>query len=320
MYKKLTSSNTNHQYKVGSSSWLLKETSGATVFDKFILSFIKGLYIGMRILIRTAVGKKRRDRFYVDNGIGFSDFLYNCVDLLQLDGTLLIVFDVPRYNYKFYSRITRKVENFLIHDVYASMSSHEDDILQSFSPTDGDVVIDVGAAFGFYTILSSMKVGPRGKVVAIEAQPDSFEMLNRNIKLNGLENVITLNYAAYSSEMKLKLYSGYTLMQERTGANNKHKSVDVRANTLDYLVTQLAQIIQVHWIKIDVEGAELEVLRGAHNILSNSKDIKLLIEIHGRENYDSIRKVLDSYGFIVELEKSSNVGNKHVILRKNPDK
>ena len=85
------------------------------------------------------------------------------------------------------------------------MSSHEDDVLQYFSPKEGDVVVDVGAAFGFYTLISSMKVGTRGRVIAIEAQPDSFEMLNLNIKLNRLDNVITLNYAAYSRKAKLKL-------------------------------------------------------------------------------------------------------------------
>ena len=44
----------------------------------------------------------------------------------------------------FYSRMTRKVENFLINDMYTSMSSHEDDVLQYFSPKEGDVVVDVG--------------------------------------------------------------------------------------------------------------------------------------------------------------------------------
>jgi FkbM family methyltransferase len=311
----LSSQNISHQYTVGSGSWLLKEAKGATLFDKFVLASIKGIYICLRVLLKILLGKERRDRFCIDRGINFNDFLYKCVELLRLDDYLLIVFEAPRYNYKFYSRITRKVENFLIHDMYSSMSSHEDDILQFFTPKEGDVVIDVGAAFGFYTILSSRKVGPRGKVLAIEAQSDSFEMLNRNIKLNGLKNVTTLNYAAYCSEMKLKLFSGYSLIQERAEINNQ-KSVEINAKTLDYLVTQLAQITEVHWIKIDVEGAELEVLKGAHNILSNSKDINLLVEIHAQANYDSVRNLLDLYGFMIEFEKSNDVGNKYLVLKK----
>ena len=193
-WQKLTSLNLNQHLRVGSSSWLLKEAKGATLFDKFVLTSLKAMYLGARVLIRIVLGKNRRDRFYINKKINFSDFLYNSVDLLKLDKSLLLVFKAPKYNYMFYSRITRKVENFLINDMYTSMSSHEDDVLQYFSPKEGDVVVDVGAAFGFYTLISSMKVGTRGRVIAIEAQPDSFEMLNLNIKLNRLDNVITLNY------------------------------------------------------------------------------------------------------------------------------
>jgi FkbM family methyltransferase len=307
--------NSNHSNKIGSSSWLLKETKGATLFDKSVLTILKSIYIGMRVLIRIVLGKKRRDKFYINNGINFNDFLYNSVALLGLDNSLLLVFSVPRYNFKFYSRITRKIENFLISDMYSSMVSHEDDILQFFAPKTGDVVVDVGAAFGFYTLISSMKVGSPGKIVAIEAQPDSFEMLNRNIRLNGLTNVVTLNYAAYSSTAKLKLFSNYSLMPERA-SKNKHKFVEVEAGTLDYLLSEFAQIKQADWIKIDVEGAELEVLKGAHHILSNSKDIRLLIEIHGLDNYEPIKKILSSYDFKIEFEKTYAVGDRHIILKK----
>jgi FkbM family methyltransferase len=152
-------------------------------------------------------------------------------------------------------------------------------------------------------------------VIAIEAQPDSFEILNQNIKLNGLANVITLSYAVYSKKSRLKLYSGYSIMQERAG-KDLQKYIEINADTLDYLLFELIKITKVNWIKIDVEGAELEVLKGAHNILSNSNDIKILIEIHGQENYKLVIEFLVSYGFEIEYEKAYNLGDKHVILRK----
>jgi FkbM family methyltransferase len=311
----LSPTDSKHSHKIGSGSWLLKETTGATLFDKSILIILKGIYVGIRVLIRIVLGKKKRDRFYIDNRINFNDFLYNSVDFLGLDKSLLLIFSIPRYNFKFYSRITRKVENFLISDIYGSMSSHEEDILHFFAPKLGDVVIDVGAAFGFYTIISSMNVGSKGKIVAIEAQPDSFEMLNHNVRLNGLTNVVTLNYAVYSSMRKLKLYSNYSLMPERS-PKSKHKFVEVEGRTLDYLLSEYVQIKQANWIKIDVEGAELEVLKGAHYILSNSKDIRILIEIHGEENFDPIKKFLGSYDFRIEFEKKYDTGDRHVILKK----
>ncbi|HEX2231431.1 MAG TPA: FkbM family methyltransferase, partial [Nitrososphaeraceae archaeon] len=198
-----------------------------------------------------------------------------------------------------------------------------------FSPKQGDIVVDIGAAFGFYTIISSKRVGTNGKVLAIEAHPSNFEMLNRNIKLNQLTNVIPLNYAVYSKETKIKLYlpdeeSGYTMHHSimsnyvftKYKDKTKDKFVEVSANTLDYFL-QLKGITDVNWIKIDVEGAEFEVLKGAHNVLSNSKNISLLIEVHGKDTYEPIIKSLRSYNFKIDFEKTYENGEKHIIALKD---
>ena len=65
----------NHSI-IDSSTWWLKETKGATLFNKFILSSLKVIYLGSRFLLKLALGKKRRDRIYVQKGINFKDFLY----------------------------------------------------------------------------------------------------------------------------------------------------------------------------------------------------------------------------------------------------
>jgi FkbM family methyltransferase len=206
------------------------------------------------------------------------------------------------------------------------MTRHEDEIIERFLPRQGDIVVDIGAHMGKYTIISSKRVGSNGKVVAIEAHPGNFEMLNRNIKLNQLTNVIPLNYAVYSKETKVKLYlpeeeSGYTIyntiMSNRAGTEDKF--VEVNANTVDYLL-KLNQIReeQVNWIKVDVEGAEFEVLKGATNVLSKSRDIALLIEIHGLDNYGPILNFLSLYNFKIEFEKSNKIGDwRHIVARKN---
>jgi hypothetical protein len=100
------------------------------------------------------------------------------------------------------------------------------------------------------------------------------------------------------------------------------KYVEVNANTLDNLVEQNGiRPENVNWIKIDVEGAEYEVLRGAHNVLSNSNDLTLIIEVHGSNNnnkYKSIIELLDLYNFKIKFEKTYVGGDvhKHVIMRK----
>jgi FkbM family methyltransferase len=301
----------------GLNYWLLKETKGVRTLDKCILYCLKVIYLGLRILLRIALGRKRRDRIFIEQGFDFNTFLYRVFKILRLDNSMLLKISVPKYDYKFYCRINREDLVF--------MTNHEDDIIEHFTPKQGDIVVDIGAHMGRYTIIASKRVGTNGKVVAIEAHPGNFEMLNRNIKLNQLANVISLNYAVYSKETKIKLYlpeeeSGYTIyntiMSNRAGTEDKF--VDVNAQTVDYLL-ELNQIKEerINWIKIDVEGAEFEVLKGATNVLSKSKDIALLIEIHGLDNYRPILNFLSLYNFKIEFEKSNKNGDwRHIVVRK----
>jgi FkbM family methyltransferase len=309
------------------TSWLLKEPVGVIpVLDKWILFFFKIIYLGIRFSVKIALGRKRRDRIYVGLGIHFNDsfgpsfyivsFLYKTIKFLRLGNPVSLKINVPKYGYKVLCPIKK--------EEIVNMTIREDEIIEHFTPKQGDIVVDIGANIGRYTLIASKRVGTNGKVVAIEAHPGNFEMLNRNIKLNRLTNVIPLNYAAYSKETKVKLYvpdeeSGYTIyhtLMERTGK----KFVEVDAITLDYLLLQLNGIregvVEVNWIKIDVEGVEFEVLKGATNVLSKSKDIALLIEVHGIDNYRPLIEFLNSYNFIIEFEKTYETGDKHIVLRK----
>jgi FkbM family methyltransferase len=307
-------------------SWVLLNSEGVTLSDKLILFFIKIFYLGSRVTLRIVLGKRRRDKIYSERDLDFGSF-WNRFYLFWNRGkkkSALLRFKTPKYKFEFYCRNNK--------DDFKIMTFHEDDILEHFALKEGDVVVDVGAHIGPYTIIASKRVGPNGKVVAIEADPDNFNILTRNIHLNKLTNVVALNYAVYSREEKIKLYlpSGgkfhesytkfNTIMSDR--APGEGKFVEVAANTLDSLL-QSNQIKQedVNWIKIDVEGAEYEVLKGAEGTLSNSKDIALLIEVHnlssGTNLYESISKFLGPYNFKIEFEKKYESGERHIIARKH---
>src|SRR5215211_5476155 len=305
---------TTSKYPIGSGTWLLRELRGAKLYDKCVLFFLKVIYIVIRAVLRLFLGREKGDKFCFKHNINFRDFLYTSIEFLRLDNSLLVVFTSPKYGHKFYSPITRKVNNFLIHDVYTSMVDHEEGIVEQFSPKTGDIVIDVGAAFGFYTIMASKRVGQQGKVVAIEPQPIILEMLNRNIKLNKLVNVITLNYAVYSERSKVRLYSNYSIIQERAG-QSLQSYIEVSADTLDNLLRQVG-IDEVNWIKVDVEGAELEVLKGAVGILSRSRDVALFVEVHSPGLVRPILELCESYKLRVEFEKTYENGNSHLLLKK----
>ena len=101
----------------------------------------------------------------------------------------------------------------------------------------------------------------------------------------------------------------------------KRKFVEVNADTLDSLLLQnKINYEDVNWIKIDVEGAEFEVLKGATNVLSKSKDISILIEIHnieeGKNFYKEIVDFLGNYNFKIDFEKAYESGEKHVLLQR----
>jgi FkbM family methyltransferase len=311
---------------IGSNSWLLKEGHGARIFDKFILFSFRLIYLGVRVLLRIILGKGRRDRLYIQKGINFIDFLYRSLNLLGIGNSIMLKFDVPKYGYKVYCPINK--------EDFAIMSRHEDEIIHQFNTKQGDIVVDVGAHMGKYTIIASKRVGENGKVIAIEAHPGNYEILNRNIELNGLTNITTLNYAVYSKEAKIKLFlpdeeSGYTMHHSvmfnylsskypLQGKENE-KFIEVNANTLDNLLQQNGISQEVNWIKIDVEGAEFEVLKGAINILSKSKDVSLLIEVHNPYDTNHYKQIIDflkSYNFKIEFEKIYESGERHIIVRK----
>lgn len=151
------------------------------------------------------------------------------------------------------------------------------EIWRYFRPRAGDVVVDVGAHVGKYTVVAARQVGEQGKVVAIEAHPDNFQALLHNLSLNDLQNVTPLNLAAYSENGKtMRLFgrwdSAYTLKAWSETA------VRVKTRTVDSLLMECG-IESADWVKIDVEGAEPEVLTGMRRTIENSPNLRVLVEV-----------------------------------------
>ncbi len=310
------------------TSWLTKGPveSVMPAFDRCTLPTLKVCYICIRIIFRLCLGKRRRNqsqlyrRLYVGDNIipsyNVLKFFYKSMKFLKLGYPRLLKVYAKEHDYKYYCRL----EDF--------NPNREEDIVKLFCPKEGDIVVDVGAHIGKYSIIASKMVGSKGKVIAIEAHPDNCNILKQNIALNKLSNVIVLNCAAHSTETLVKLYEpgqedGFTIyntiMTDRSSLNTQ-RYIEVKANTLDSLFLEKG-IKQVNWIKIDVEGAEFEVLRGATTILSSSKDISLLIEIHnvGANNktfYEPIIELLESKNYKMSFEKVYGTGERHIIMKK----
>ena len=147
----------------------------------------------------------------------------------------------------------------------------------------GDIVFDIGANVGYYTILASKIVGENGKIFSFEPVVRNLSYLYRHIKLNGLNNVVILPLAC-AEESTLKKFSfGRTIAEGHLLENNSQNSFDF----LSYTYVHTIKIddfcnysgIAPDVLKIDVEGAELHVLKGAQQILHKSRP-KIFLSIH----------------------------------------
>ena len=127
----------------------------------------------------------------------------------------------------------------------------------------GDTVVDVGASTGMYTLAFGKRVGPSGKVIAFEPDPRNFEVLRAHVALNGLEGrVEPVRAAVGSAPGTLSFSTGKGAYSHVTAAPGTDV-VRVECLTLDRALAGR----RVDLLKIDVEGYEEEVLRGAVELL-----------------------------------------------------
>ena len=142
-----------------------------------------------------------------------------------------------------------------------------------YKPAPGDLVLDIGAGRGEDTSVFSEAVGPSGMVVAIEAHPKTFAILDNFVHLNQLRNV-HLEHCAVSDQAGTCFITDETeeLWQcaalKRLGGGG----IQVSAKCIDDL-PQLAGARQVAFLKMNIEGAEIDALQGAHNTLEKTKSV-----------------------------------------------
>lgn len=146
-----------------------------------------------------------------------------------------------------------------------------------------DTVIDIGAHVGIFTLKAAAKAK---RVIAIEPDPINYSLLVSNVKRNDLENVSTLNMAVSDFKGTAKLHIGSAsvfptitpelISTEHHARRRYDKYIIVKVSTLDELLEK-SDLTTVDFIKIDVEGAELQVLKGARKTIANNNHIYLAI-------------------------------------------
>jgi FkbM family methyltransferase len=144
------------------------------------------------------------------------------------------------------------------------------------------VVIDVGANVGWYSLhLARGLAATGGRVYAMEPVPDTFRALTRNIELNALQDVIVPTNAGFGSEARMISFfvpaftGSVAASQRQLFPGEANREIVCRLTTLDDFVEEHG-IARVDLIKADVEGAEIDVLRGARRTLARDRPILFL--------------------------------------------
>lgn len=184
------------------------------------------------------------------------------------------------------------------------------------------LVIDIGANIGIYTVLLS-HLYPKCKIISIEPSPTIFEKLKLSCQLNNLipgSNIELLNRAVSDKDGTLiefyEKHSMSTMSKEfltnisNNIITNENAREIVSTMTIDALI-ETKSIDEISLIKIDVEGAEVLVLKGAINTLNRRKVKNIIIEYHSLENYDYSINLLNEIGYTIvnSEERYSNNDN-----------
>lgn len=155
----------------------------------------------------------------------------------------------------------------------------------------GMFVIDIGANLGYYALMESRLVGPEGKVYAIEPVEKNHEVLCKNVQINKYRNVETFNLAIgdenSNREILLSVNSNHATMMDMGQASGYYKSrmeriggdtINVPTVTLDRFVEE-NNIDRVDFIRMDVEGFEIEIVKGMQRTIERFGP-KILVELH----------------------------------------
>ena len=162
-------------------------------------------------------------------------------------------------------------------DWHMLLGSYEKETVDLFAAIvrPGMIAVDIGAHIGFFTRHLSKLAGPTGKVIAFEAHPETYQILVRNCRK--LSNVTTVNAAVTDTNGEVTLYDsgGSTGSNSLIASRSDYAGSDtVRAVRLDDFLDGSS----IDVVKIDVEGAELEVLQGMTETLMRSSSMSIVIE------------------------------------------
>lgn len=194
----------------------------------------------------------------------------------------------------------------------------------------GNVYWDIGASIGIYTVLTAKKVGPTGHIVAFEPEKSSYQRLTENIEHNRLVNVSAHNLALGSKSATMSLVvtdvtsaGTHTLVGKpasspKNGQATQQQSVQVVPGDK---LRQDAELPLPNVVKVDVEGAEEDVLLGIHETLSQPACHTVMCEVHfailAATGQADAPKRIESFLMSCGFRNKRWIDHSHLVVYKN---
>jgi len=161
------------------------------------------------------------------------------------------------------------IDEFFVDKMYRS--------IDSIIPNLENPILDIGAHIGMFSLYAST-LNPEIKIIALEPEPDNFELLKENLKTNHCKNVITKQVAlTHTQETKTNLYISKDT-HTHSIVSKTDSSIEVNTTTLGKLITQ-NKLEKISLLKMDIEGAEFEIIKNLSDETWN-KIQYLVIEYH----------------------------------------
>ena len=174
--------------------------------------------------------------------------------------------------------------------------------LMSTNIKEDDIIIDIGANIGYYALMEA-KLAPEGSVYAIEPVSENFDYLKTNADLNECTNIKLFNCALSNRSgddvISIPEHRNYAALSEGPNKGNVRKE-KVVLSTLDRFVDEHVKRCPT-WLRMDVEGHEHQILKGASRVLNEGTELKIAMELHpsriSESAYSEMLSTLEEQGF-----------------------
>lgn len=174
--------------------------------------------------------------------------------------------------------------------------------LKNYNLKKGDIIIDAGAYVGTFTLIASRIVGDEGKVIAFEPDEENYKILLNYIKLNNINNIILIKKGLWSKNTALKFKNDHSGYSSFFFGENEKNIISVPTVTLDSELKKLG-IKKVDFLKMDIEGAEIEAIKGSKETLRNNNANLAIASYHvlnGKKTYIELERLLKNLGYKTE--------------------